>query len=117
VTVIRRFNSALDVSPHFHVLFLDGVYSFAVAGQPVFHPTPAPRDEDIARIAAAVFRRVERKLADQVPGRAQRRFIEDAPLLLAMAEASTRGTAATSPRRGCRVSSASAGRTPTLTPS
>ena len=31
VTVIQRFNSALDVSPHFHVLFLDGVYSFAVA--------------------------------------------------------------------------------------
>jgi hypothetical protein len=26
VTVIQRFNSALDVAPHFHTLFLDGVY-------------------------------------------------------------------------------------------
>jgi len=75
VTVIQRFNSALDVSPHFHVLFLDGVYSFGVAGRPVFPPTAAPRDDDIACIAAAVFRRVERKLADHAPGRAQRRFI------------------------------------------
>jgi hypothetical protein len=28
VTVIQRFNSALAASPHFHTLFLDGVYSF-----------------------------------------------------------------------------------------
>jgi hypothetical protein len=65
VTVIQRFNSALDVSPHFHVLFMDGLYSFPVGRKPVFHPTPAPRDEDVAHVAAAVFRRVERKLADR----------------------------------------------------
>jgi len=69
----------------------------------MFHPTAAPRDDDIARIAAAVLRRVERKLADHVPGRLQRRFIEDAPLLLAIADASARGTAATGACRGCRV--------------
>ena len=32
VTVIQRFNSALDLSPHFQALFIDGVYSFSVAG-------------------------------------------------------------------------------------
>jgi hypothetical protein len=103
VTVIQRFNSALDVSPHFHVLFLDGVYSFSVGRKPLFHPTPAPRDDDVARVAAAVFRRVERKLADREPGSGQRRFVESAPLLIALADASARGVVATGPRRGCRV--------------
>jgi hypothetical protein len=27
VTVIQRFNSVLDVAPHFHTLFMDGVYT------------------------------------------------------------------------------------------
>jgi hypothetical protein len=43
IAVVQRFNSALDASPHFHTLFLDGVYSFPVGSMPVFHPTPAPR--------------------------------------------------------------------------
>ena len=103
VTVIQRFNSALDVSPHFHVLFLDGVYSFPVGRKPTFHPAPAPRDDDVARVAAAVSRRVERKLADREPSAAQRRFVEGAPLLIAMADASARGVVATGPRRGCRT--------------
>jgi hypothetical protein len=103
VTVIQRFNSALDVSPHFHALFLDGVYSFPIGRKPVFHPTPAPRDEDVAHVAAAVFRRVERKVADREPGAGQRRFVENAPLLIAMAAASARGVVATGPRPGCRI--------------
>ena len=103
VTVIQRFNSALDVSPHFHVLFLDGVYSFPTGAAPVFHPTPGPTDEDVARVVAAVFRRVEQKLVDHEPATRQRRFVEDAPLLVAMAEASARGVVATGPRRGCRI--------------
>ena len=103
VTVIQRFNSALDVSPHFHVLFLDGVYTLPVGRKPTFHPTPAPRDEDVARVAAAVFRRVERKLADREPSGRQRRFLESAPLLVAVADASARGVVATGPRRGRRI--------------
>ena len=103
VTVIQRFNSAVDLSPHFHALVLDGVYSFPVGRTPVFHPTPAPADEDVARVVTAVFRRVERKLADREPSVGQRRFAEGAPLLIAMAEASARGVVGTGPRRGCRI--------------
>jgi hypothetical protein len=103
VTVIQRFNSALDVSPHFHALFIDGVYSLAPGHNPLFHPTPAPTDDDVANIVAAIFRRVERKLADREPTARQRRFVEDAPLLVAMADASARGVVATGPRRGCRI--------------
>jgi Putative transposase len=82
---------------------LDGVFSFPVGRTPVFHPTPAPRDEDVARVVTAVFRGVERKLADLEPSVGQRRFAEDAPLLMAMAEASARGVVGTGPRRGCRI--------------
>jgi hypothetical protein len=92
VTVIQRFNSAVDLSVHYHALFLDGAYSFPTGRKPVFHPTIAPTDEDVARIVAAVFRRVERVLADREPDTAQRRFIESVPVLAAVAEASARGS-------------------------
>ena len=103
VTVIQRFNSALGANPHFHTLFLDGVYTFPVGRAPVFHPTPAPTDEDVARVAAAVFRRVEARLAEREPGAVQRRFVEGAPVLVAMAEASVGGVVATGPRRGRHI--------------
>jgi hypothetical protein len=111
VTVVQRFNSALDLSPHFHALVLDCVYSFPGGKKPVFHLTPSPRDEDVARVAAAVFRRVERKLKDRNPSQAQRRFDKGAPLLLALAEASARGVVGTGPRKGA-ASSASVGLPP-----
>ena len=76
------------------------MYSFPAGRTPVFHPTPAPADEDVARVVTAVFRRVERKLADREPSVGQRRFAEGAPLLIAMAEASARGVVGTGPRRG-----------------
>src|SRR5450432_879210 len=94
---------ALGANPHFHTLFVDGVYTFPVGRAPVFHPTPAPTDEDVARVAAAVFRRVERRIADREPGTVQRRFVEGSPVLVAMAEASVGGVVATGPRRGRRI--------------
>ncbi len=103
VTMIQRFNSALDVAPHFHSLVTDGVYTFSSVGTPIFHPVPSPSDEDVAQVAAAVFRRVERQLAGRESPAEQRKFVENAPLLVALAEASARGVVATGPRRGCRV--------------
>ena len=103
VTMIQRFNSALDVAPHFHSLVTDGVYTFSSVGTPIFHPVPSPSDEDVAQVAAAVFRRVERQLAGRKTPAEQRKFVENAPLLVALAEASARGVVATGPRRGCRV--------------
>jgi hypothetical protein len=103
VTVIQRFNSALDLAPHFHTLFMDGLYIFPPGRQPTFHPVPGPTDEDVAQVAAAVFRRVERKLMVRDPSGGQRTFLEPAPLLAALAESSSRGVIATGPRRGGRV--------------
>jgi hypothetical protein len=67
IAVIQRFNSAAAASPHFHTLFLDGVFAFVPGAAPMFHPTAAPRDEDVARVAASVFRRLERRLAGREP--------------------------------------------------
>ena len=103
VTVIQRFNSALGASPHFHTLFLDGVYSFTLGRAPVFHPTPGPTDEDVALVAASVFRRVTRKLAGGEPSPAHQDFIETAPLLAAISQAAVGGASATGSRRGQRV--------------
>jgi hypothetical protein len=48
VTAIQRANSDLRLSPHFHTLFLDGVYSAGRDGKGrMFHPAPAPSQEDI----------------------------------------------------------------------
>src|SRR5258706_529808 len=100
VAVVQRFNSALGASPHFHTLFLDDVYSFSGGSTPVFHPTPAPRDEDIARVVAAICQRIERKLSGRQPAAAQRRFEESAQLWCALASASVGVVVATGPRRG-----------------
>ena len=102
VTVIQRFNSALDAAPHFHTLFMDGVYAFS-GRKPVFHPVRSPRDHEIAQIAAAVFRRVERKLAASRPTASKSKLLPAAPLLVTLSEASAQGVVATGPRRGRRV--------------
>ncbi len=103
VTVIQRFNSAVDLSVHFHTLMLDGVYSFPAGKKPVFHPTAAPSDEEVAEVVAAVWRKVNRKIHRHVPSAGTRRLAEDAPVLHAMENAAARGVVATGPRRGCRL--------------
>ena len=51
ITAIQRFGSALNANVHFHSLVLDGVFSRPTPGAaPVFHPLPAPTDEEIAQI-------------------------------------------------------------------
>jgi len=55
VTVIQRASSDLRLNPHFHTLFLDGVYvptqqpetPDAESPAPLFHPAPKPTQEDI----------------------------------------------------------------------
>lgn len=58
VTVIQRFDSALALKVHFHSLLIDGVYARDRGGRVQFHPVAAPSDEDVAKVAAGVYRRV-----------------------------------------------------------
>ena len=77
---------------------MDGVYAEQPDGSMLFHPLPAPSDEDIAHLARAVCRKVTRYLG-RLTG-------EDKDQLLTLdqlANASMHGLVATGPRRGCRV--------------
>ena len=48
VSFIQRFGSAINVTPHFHSLVLDGVY--ADDKKPAFIAAPLPTDEDIKTV-------------------------------------------------------------------
>ncbi len=60
VTFIRRFGSALNLTPHFHVLVLDGVYPGSSHDLVPFVPLPSPETEDVARVLAGTARRIIR---------------------------------------------------------
>jgi hypothetical protein len=53
----------LNANVHFHTLVLDGVFSRPTPGAaPVFHPLPAPTDEEIVQILEQIHERVTRLL-------------------------------------------------------
>jgi len=62
VTFIQRFGSALNLTPHFHVLVLDGVYPGPSHNLGSFVPLPPPETEDVARVLAGTARRILRIL-------------------------------------------------------
>jgi hypothetical protein len=73
---------------------MDGVYAEQPNGSMLFHPLPAPSDEDIARLARAVCRKVTRYLG-QLTGEDK-----DQQLTLDhLANASVQGLVATGPPR------------------
>jgi hypothetical protein len=98
LTVVQRFGSSLNLNVHFHVIVMDGVYAEQPDGNLLFHPMPAPSDEDIARVARAVCRKVTRYL-----GRLTGEDKDDQLTLDHLANASVQGLVVTGPRRGCRV--------------
>jgi len=64
IAVIQRFSSSLSLNPHFHVLFLDGLYTRHADGDElVFHPLPWMETEDVEELVLHVALRAERWLA------------------------------------------------------
>jgi hypothetical protein len=98
LTVVQRFGSSLNLNVHFHAIVMDGVYAEQPDGNLLFHPLPAPSDEDIARLARAVCRKVTRYV-ERLTGEDK----DDQLTLDHLANASVQGLVATGPRRGCRV--------------
>jgi hypothetical protein len=65
VTVVQRANSDLRLSPHFHVLQLDGVYAPGRdGGSPIFHPAPGLTQEDALAIVERASKRSSAFSAD-----------------------------------------------------
>ena len=60
---VQRFDSGLRLNVHFHVLALDGVYvRDAESGAPVFHPLPAPTEDEVREVARRTAERVQKIL-------------------------------------------------------
>ncbi len=63
ITFVQRFGSALNLNVHFHILFLDGVYSKNPKEEkPSFHSLPAPTDEEIRDLVEMLASRITRHL-------------------------------------------------------
>ena len=106
VTFVQRFGSDLRLNVHFHVLALDGVYAEAEDGELLFHPTPAPDEDDLARIARRVRRRVARALEERgftMASVGEEDGDTDDEILLRLGHASAAGTIAQGPRAGMRI--------------
>lgn len=65
VVVVQRASSDLKLSPHLHVVFLDGVYAATADGSPAFHALPHISTTDVAdalQVARArILRYLERR--------------------------------------------------------
>jgi len=59
VTFVQRFDSALRLCVHAHLLALDGVYVQAGDGSLSFHPLPEPTLAEVHAIAARIAQRIE----------------------------------------------------------
>ena len=65
VTLIQRFGSALNLNIHFHMLFLDGVFTEQANGSLRFHPTKAPTAAKLSELAHTLAFRIGRYLERQ----------------------------------------------------
>ena len=93
-------------NPHFHVLFLDGVYvPAAEGGAPVFVAPPPLADEDVQKLVETASQRIVRLL--QRRGLLDDSLVDDLsesePLQAALSAASVQGQFATGERAGQRV--------------
>jgi len=109
VVFVQRFSADLSLNVHFHGLFLEGSYSRAGAGEPVFTRSRSPSDDDVAevagRVAVWVQRLLEKRgLADRAGFQeAVRDLAEEEPALMALSAAAAQGTHALEGTGGRRV--------------
>ena len=62
VTLIQRFGSALNLNVHFHMLFLDGVYTEDAYGKQRFHRIKAPTHSELSTLVHTLSHRIARCL-------------------------------------------------------
>jgi hypothetical protein len=66
VTLIQRFGSALNLNIHFHMLFLDGVYTGGSNEHPIwFRQVKVPNRDELTRLTHTIAQRVGRYLERQ----------------------------------------------------
>ena len=65
MALIQRFGSALNSNLHFHVLFIDGIFSLKNNADLTFHQVDAPFSKELNALVATVSERVARYLEPQ----------------------------------------------------
>ncbi len=100
VTFIQRFGSALNLTPHFHSLVLDGVYPGPSHDLGSFIPRPPPETGDVERVLAGTARRILRILERRGLDSDEDALASDDPLLALLTAASIRSRIATGPEAG-----------------
>ena len=65
VTLIQRFGNALNLNIHFHLLFLDGVYTYRNSRLPRFQRVKAPDKGELENLIQLISQRVGRCLERQ----------------------------------------------------
>jgi len=100
VSFIQRFGSALNLTPHFHTLVLDGIYPGPPHDLGSFVPLPPPETEDVARVLAGTARRILRIVERKGLDSDEDSLASDDPLLAMLAAASIRSRIATGPEAG-----------------
>ncbi len=70
VSFAQRVGSALQLTPHFHVLIPDGVFTES-DGQPAFHKLPRPKSDELEALLARIVRRT-------LSGLRRRGYLDDA---------------------------------------
>ena len=100
VTFIQRFGSALNLTPHFHTLVLDGVYPGPSHDLGSFVPLPPPQSEDVGRVLAGTARRILRVLECRGFDPGEDSLVSDDPLLALLTAASIRSRIAAGPEAG-----------------
>ena len=100
VTAIQRFGSALNLTPHFHVLALDGVYAGPNYCPGNFLPLPPPSTDHVARVMAGTARRIMRLLEKRGFEGEDDPLAANHPLLATLSAASVRSRIATGPDAG-----------------
>jgi Putative transposase/Transposase zinc-binding domain len=105
-TVVQRVSSDLRLNPHYHAVFLDGVFAPSEDGALRFHPLGSLSSSEVADLMQAVRIRVLGWLerhgvidASAELGAVDAEFAEREPALAALARASVSGLAPAGPER------------------
>jgi hypothetical protein len=101
VTFVQRFGSALNCTPHFHMLAFDGVYAAADGESPRFYSLRPPDAMDVAAVAVRVAARVASFLEKRDSIGEQ-----EEPTMAELFGASITGRLATGPNAGQKVMTA-----------
>jgi hypothetical protein len=100
---VQRFNSALGLNVHFHLIGLDGVYGAGPEGVPEFHQLPPPEDAEVLEAMTLIAGRTQAMIARRGLEDEPDTLLDNNPGLAALYASSVRGRIACGPNAGNRV--------------